>query len=68
MWYSLRDIEKNATDFLKKTPEEIKKAIQDGSTRSMKMMELFNPLQRFIGCTPKSDKGEVVIACSVGTK
>ncbi|KAF1767620.1 hypothetical protein GCK72_007579 [Caenorhabditis remanei] len=66
--YSLRDIEKYATDFWKKTPKEINKEIQDGSTRSMKKMELFNPLQRFIGCTPKTEKGAVFIVCLVGTK
>ncbi|KAF1767622.1 hypothetical protein GCK72_007581 [Caenorhabditis remanei] len=64
----LSQIEMDAIDFSKKTPEEVTKAIEDGSTGTMKRMELINPLQRFIACSPKSKKGAVLFVCIVGTE
>ncbi|KAF1767634.1 hypothetical protein GCK72_007593 [Caenorhabditis remanei] len=50
------DIEKYANNFLKKTPKEVTKAIEAGRYYTMDKMELFNPLQRFIGCTSKPEE------------
>ncbi|EFO96310.1 hypothetical protein CRE_14478 [Caenorhabditis remanei] len=67
-FYETSQIETDVIDFLKKTPEEKSKTIKTDAKSSMKGMELFNPLQRFIGCYPKREGNSSFPVCLVGTE